>query len=746
MGRPVRIGLALQGGGAHAAFAWGVLDRLLEEVEAGRLEITAISGTSAGALNAAALALGLAHSADAARRSLRRLWECIADEARPFNPFVVASSLDRIERGERWNVDNKFVAQILERFRISPYDLPGYSNPLVPVIERALRDLGPLQVEGEPHLFVCATRIRDNQQVTFTRPRITADVLLASACEPLLFQAIEIDGERYWDGGYMGNPSLVPLIDVDGVDDIIVVEINPINRTDGLPRSFSEITDRLNEITFNTSLMHELTTIHTVNKLLEQSPPGAASHRNYRPIRLHKISNEPFMQTLGVVSKHNPYWPFLEKLFLVGRDTADLWLAQHGKSIGEKSTLNVEEDIKPVLRQEKVRVSVASDRSNFLATPNPRRNKMAPSNNSQPVLITGGTGFIGSYLARELARRGEEVVLFDRNPDMIRIANFADYQNFKDRLTFVQGDLTLLPHVMEVFDNHLPRSVYHLGALLSAGGEANPTMGFQVDLLGTWHVLEAARLHHESKKTNARTKVIFPSTIAAFGAHLPKDKSGEKLPVGNEAVQIPETIYGVAKVASERLGEYYNRKGWVDFRALRFPSVIGAGRGPGGTTVYSTLMVELPATGKDYYVYVGDGVRVAIIYVKDAVKGLIELHDTSDAGFGSWDGSTKEDTRVFNLRGIAGSDGRPPTAREIADAVDLALKNDPNAGKVIFNAGDVDSGIEKKLKSFGFLDETRARKEWDWQGDFTDLGAAVADFVGEVKKHPKRLKKIELYG
>ncbi len=223
------------------------------------------------------------------------------------------------------------------------------------------------------------------------------------------------------------------------------------------------------------------------------------------------------------------------------------------------------------------------------------------------------------------------------------------------------------------------------------------------------------------------------------------DEKGNTLPVENEAVQMPETIYGVAKVSSERLGEYYNRKGWVDFRALRFPSVIGAGRGPGGTTVYSTLMVELPATGKDYSVYVGEAVQLAIIYVKDAVRALIALHDADESRFGTLDGSKSEDTRVFNLAGIVGGDGRPPTARAIADAVAKMLGSSGKAGRIIFGQ-DYDPAIEKKLKSFGFLNEKRAQEELKWRGDFTDLATAVEDFVKEVQEQPKRLKKLELYG
>jgi nucleoside-diphosphate-sugar epimerase len=251
------------------------------------------------------------------------------------------------------------------------------------------------------------------------------------------------------------------------------------------------------------------------------------------------------------------------------------------------------------------------------------------------ILITGGTGFIGSNLAMRLleADPRTRVVLFDRDPDMRRLTGFKSnvvgardrYTPVKDRITFVQGDLTLLPHVLALFDTHQPDSVFHLGALLSAGAEGNPTMGFQVDLLGTWNVFEAARLYCQ-RAGKPPVRVLFPSTIASFGQFI---QPGALVP--NEAVQMPTTMYGVSKVSVERLGEYYTGKGWIDFRAVRFPSVIGASRGPGGTTVYSTLIVQLPAQGKPYEAYVGEDTPLDIIYIADAVDALLGLHYADSA-------------------------------------------------------------------------------------------------------------------
>lgn len=380
------------------------------------------------------------------------------------------------------------------------------------------------------------------------------------------------------------------------------------------------------------------------------------------------------------------------------------------------------------------------------------------------ILVTGGGGFIGSYLVRELASKRHDVVVLDRNPERIRIEHFADFEStIKPHLSFVEGDLTNFPTVLEIFDRHRPGVVFHLGALLSAGAEASPHLGFEVDLLGTRNVLEAARLYGGSGKD--RVKVLFPSTIASFGTHLPGGPGGLKPLVPNEAVQMPTTMYGVAKVASERLGEYYARKGWVDFRGLRFPSVIGAGRGPGGTTVFSTLMIEKPALGENYAAYVFEDTRVAILYVKDAVRALLGLWQADEDNFGKSllpDGKveTPEEAkerilanRVYNIQGIVDASGPAPQAPrpiDVVNALQDVQSTDPkiNMGSVSFAQPAPDGSlpsIVKTLNSFGFLDDTRARKDWNWKAEY-DLAKTVKDFVKEVQTQPKRIKKLELWG
>jgi len=350
----------------------------------------------------------------------------------------------------------------------------------------------------------------------------------------------------------------------------------------------------------------------------------------------------------------------------------------------------------------------------------------------QTILITGGTGFIGSNLAMRLLERDPQakVVLFDRNPDLSRLTGFGPrFDAVKDRITFVQGDLTILPHVLALFDTHEPTSVFHLGALLSAGAEANPTMGFQTDTVGSWHVFEATRLYCQHAGIPP-VRVLFPSTIASFGSFIAPGAT-----VKNEDVQMPTTMYGVAKVSVERLGEYYNRKGWIDFRAVRYPSVIGASRGPGGTTVYSTLMIQEPFRDppRTYIAYVDQDTRLDIIYISEALDAIIGLHDAPATAL-------KPERRVYNIAGIKVG-GQAPAALDIKNAV-LALQ--PNAN-IQFQK---DEALQTIVRSFGILDDTAAQTDWGWKGaaQRIDLPTAVAAFKDEVTNFPKRIKSLELFG
>jgi NTE family protein len=333
------ISLALQGGGTHGAFTWGVVDRLLEEVTAERLRIAAVSGASAGAINAALTVAGLAESAEAARRKLAAFWEALSRAG-----FLAGNSLAFGEPGpDGWNIDNSPVAFLLgaANLLISPYSNPFYTDLLLPLLEAALPPavLARLNATPDPPLFVSATNIRDTERAIFTQPGITIENLRASASLPLVFKATIIDGVPYWDGGFLGNPPLTPLI--DAASDILLVMINPLHR-DQVPRTTATIAERINEVTFNASLVLEINAIEAVNRLLrELADAGTPYSGRYKQVNLHLIRDENFMGKLGYLSKYSTSWNFLIALRDAGRKTAAAWLAMHYASLGKHSSFDV---------------------------------------------------------------------------------------------------------------------------------------------------------------------------------------------------------------------------------------------------------------------------------------------------------------------------------------------------------------------------------------------------------------------
>jgi NTE family protein len=326
------IDLALQGGGSHGAFAWGVLDRLLEE---SWLKIEAISGTSAGAMNAAILCAGwLEDGAKGARKALADYWKRVS-EAAAFSPFQ-RSPLDRIMG--RWSLDHSpgYVAMDLMTRLVSPYDLNplGY-NPLKPLLEEAI-DFRAL-AKSEIKLFITATNVRTGRGRIFRNAEITADVLLASACLPTMFQAVEIDGESYWDGGYAGNPTITPLVRESTARDIILVQINPRERAE-VPRTAAEILNRLNEISFNSPLMKE---VRMIALLRQAADPGTGEGARWASMRTHRIMTD-LLATLGASSKLNAEWDFIAMLRDEGRRAAETFLAQHRDDLGNRSTIDID--------------------------------------------------------------------------------------------------------------------------------------------------------------------------------------------------------------------------------------------------------------------------------------------------------------------------------------------------------------------------------------------------------------------
>jgi NTE family protein len=326
-----QIELALQGGGAHGAYTWGVLDRVLED---GRIDIAALSGTSAGAMNAVALADGLTRGGrDGAREALARFWRAVSNAAR-FSP-VRRGPLDVLLG--RWSLDASpgYIAMDLLSRLASPYDLNLLDvNPLRDVVAGEI-DFDRVNRCDAAKVFVAATNVRTGLPRVFRQGEITLDAVMASACLPTLFKAVEIGGEAYWDGGFMGNPVLFPLVDESDCRDLVIVQINPIRR-DEVPRSAAGILNRMNEITFNASLIKELRAITLLRQLIEAE--GLEQER-YRDMRLHRIGGEG-LEHLSVSSKLNAEWEFLCHLRDLGRAAAERWLAENFEALCVRSTFD----------------------------------------------------------------------------------------------------------------------------------------------------------------------------------------------------------------------------------------------------------------------------------------------------------------------------------------------------------------------------------------------------------------------
>ena len=331
-GGSLRVDLALQGGGAHGAFTWGVLDRLLEEP---RLEIEGISGTSAGAMNAAVLISGqAAGGAEGAKAALEQFWRRVSDAAllSPFRRTPLDVMLGR------WTLDTSpmFVTLDLMARIFSPYDLnPHGANPLRDILADCI-DFYRV-AKSQVKLFVTATNVHTGRGHIFRNADLTPEVLLASACLPTLFQAIEIDGEAYWDGGYAGNPTITPLIRDCASNDTILVQVNPVERP-GTPRSARDIINRVNEVSFNATLLKEL---RMMALLRQVSDPGNSEGARWAKMRIHRISSAT-MTELGYSSKLNAEWDFFIMLGNEGRRSAEAFLAAHGNDLGARSTLDLD--------------------------------------------------------------------------------------------------------------------------------------------------------------------------------------------------------------------------------------------------------------------------------------------------------------------------------------------------------------------------------------------------------------------
>ena len=332
-----RVNVALQGGGSHGAFTWGVLDRLLED---GRLELAAISGTSAGAMNAVALADGWVRGgAEGARERLAEFWRAVARKGR-FSP-VQRSPWDMLLGN--WSIDSSpgylwfdALSRVLSPYAANPFNF----NPLREVVEQEIR-FDNVRSAGAIKLFISATNVETGKLRVFANEELKVDVVMASACLPHIFQAVKIDDVPYWDGGYGGNPALYPFYYTNDVEDVLLVQVNPVMR-EGTPHSVPDIQNRIDEITFNATLLSEFRAISFIRELLAGSK---LSRAEFRDIRLHRIDADAAFKDLSASSKVNAEWAFLEYMRDLGRNAAEDWLAEHFDSVGISQTLDLSEEL-----------------------------------------------------------------------------------------------------------------------------------------------------------------------------------------------------------------------------------------------------------------------------------------------------------------------------------------------------------------------------------------------------------------
>jgi len=327
------INLALQGGGAHGAFTWGVLDRLLED---GRVAFEGVSATSAGAMNATVMAYGLSQGGrEGARRALASFWRRVAHAGltSPLQPTF----FDRVSHNHGLDASPAFLMFDMMTRLFSPYQFnPLNVNPLRQALDETVNFAALRQCEAIK-LFISATNVRTGKIRVFENKDLSTDAVLASACLPFMFQAVEIDGEAYWDGGYMGNPAIFPLIYNCDSSDVLVVHINPIERPE-IPTSAKDILNRINEISFNSSLMREMRAIAFVTRLIDDKQ---LSGSNMKRMLIHSIAGGEFMKELSVSSKLNCDWEFLTHLRDEGREQAEAFLTDRYSDLNVASTIDI---------------------------------------------------------------------------------------------------------------------------------------------------------------------------------------------------------------------------------------------------------------------------------------------------------------------------------------------------------------------------------------------------------------------
>ena len=328
-----KIGLALQGGGSHGAFTWGILEKLLET---DLFEICGITGTSAGAMNAAITIAGFENGGGkGAIELLEKFWKNISETSRysALQPSWLDNKLfsGGLEFSPGYQLFNAF-SNFVSPYQFNPLDVNPLRSILVDLIDFNVLNQSPIS------LFVSATNVKTSKPKIFRSPDITLNTLMASACLPLLFKSVEINGDYYWDGGYLGNPSLSPLINFTDTIDILLCKVNPIE-INFIPKKAHEIQDRINDISFNSGLMNEMRTIYYHNKLLRM---GVSIDNHPREIFMHEIAADQKLQEYSYSSKFNTTWIFLNNLRMKGRESAEKWIQHHYEKVNHESTLDVE--------------------------------------------------------------------------------------------------------------------------------------------------------------------------------------------------------------------------------------------------------------------------------------------------------------------------------------------------------------------------------------------------------------------
>jgi NTE family protein len=324
-----KVALALQGGGSHGAFTWGVLDRLLDDAT---IDIIGVTGTSAGAMNAAVLVDGLIRGGpEQARTELQEYWEAVGEMP------GLGTLFSNISGEEAATTPLESIPAYVEAMKknLSPYDLPASNDNPMRRLLTDLIDFDRLRSQKEIQLTVCATNARTARRRVFTDNDVSVEALLASACLPQLFRAVDIDGEPYWDGALTGNPALGPLLTKRPDCDLIIVRVDPVNRPEA-PRSQRDILNRTVEISHNSTFWLELGAIAVVLRFVDEA------RSPFRRLRFHIIEASPIMERFPMSSKLNNYPPLLEYLFNLGRQTCDAWIAQNGDALGQRSTMDVQ--------------------------------------------------------------------------------------------------------------------------------------------------------------------------------------------------------------------------------------------------------------------------------------------------------------------------------------------------------------------------------------------------------------------